>query len=92
MGSTGVEIAGLAIFRSSQFGAGINIAGGGSAFIWGNFIGTDSTGLLPGFGNDGGGITCNVNNPTPNSGIVVGVNGDGVNDANESNSICFELI
>jgi len=86
--STGVEIAGLAIFRASQFGAGINITNGGAAFIWGNFIGTDSTGLMPGLGNDGGGITCNVNNGTPNSGIVIGVNGDGTNDANEGNVIC----
>ncbi|MBL0134872.1 MAG: T9SS type A sorting domain-containing protein [Chitinophagaceae bacterium] len=84
--STGVEIAGLAIYKSQ--GSGISISGGATAFVWGNYIGTDSTGLATSLGNSFDGVVCNTFNGTPNSGITIGVDGDNVNDANEGNLIC----
>jgi hypothetical protein len=87
VGSTGVEIAGLAIYQAPQFGSGINIPNGFSAFIWGNYIGTDSTGLSAGLGNSASGIVSNFLSGAPNTGIIIGVNDDGVNDANEGNLI-----
>lgn len=83
--TTNVTIAGLAIYRSK--GAGIYISNNADAFIWGNYIGTDSTGLTTTLGNTGSGVLCNTFNFTGNSGLVVGTNGDGTNDANEGNLI-----
>ncbi len=87
--SNNVQIAGLAIYRAPNFSSGIRIdLAINDVFIWGNYIGTDSTGLSTGLGNSYEGITCNTfNNTTPSSGIVVGVKGDGTNDANEGNLI-----
>lgn len=74
--ATNVTIAGLAIYRAPNFGSGIRINGGGdNAWIWGNYIGTDSTGLATGLGNTYDGIVCNTFNGTPVTGVVVGVKG-----------------
>lgn len=85
--STDVEIAGLAIYRAPQFAHGISINNGASAFIWGNYIGTDSTGLTTTLGNQASGVGCNVGNGTANSGIIIGVNSDGTGDPDEGNLI-----
>ena len=87
-----VTIAGLAIYGAPAGGAptlghGIKIESGGTAFIWGNYIGTDSTGLATGLGNNQCGVVSNIFNGTPNGGLTIGVNGDNLNDANEGNLI-----
>lgn len=84
--ASGVIIEGLAIYKSA--GAGIRINNGADAFIWGNYIGTDSSGLATGLGNTFDGIVSNTFNGTPNTGTVIGVNGDNNNDVNEGNLIC----
>ncbi|MBC7851030.1 MAG: T9SS type A sorting domain-containing protein [Chitinophagaceae bacterium] len=85
--TTGVTIAGLAIYRSPQFSSGINVLNGATAFIWGNYIGTDSTGLSTGLGNAAGGIAINANSGVANAASIIGINGDGDNDAGEGNLI-----
>ncbi len=84
-----VQIAGLAIYRAPNFSSGIRIdLAINNVFIWGNYIGTDSTGLSTGLGNTYDGIACNTfNGTTASSGITIGVKGDGSNDANEGNLI-----
>src|SRR5574343_1011354 len=47
--STNVTIAGLAIYKATNYG--IYIGQGAAAKIWGNYIGTDSTGLTTTLGN-----------------------------------------
>lgn len=83
--STNVTIAGLAIYKSTNYG--IYIGQGATAKIWGNYIGTDSTGLSTTLGNTLSGIQSNAFSGLGNSGISIGVDGDGVNDANEGNLI-----
>jgi len=86
--SVNVEIAGLAIYRASGAGNGITIQNGANnAFIWGNYIGTDSTGLTTTLGNNGNGVVCNFLQGTSNAGIIIGVNSDGNNDTDEGNLI-----
>jgi len=90
--SPGVTIAGLAIYGAPAGGAptlghGIKIESGANAFIWGNYIGTDSTGLATGLGNNQCGIVSNIFNGTPNGGLTIGILDDNVNDANEGNLI-----
>lgn len=81
--ASGVEIAGLAIYRATA--AGIRIGNGADAFIWGNYIGTDSTGLSTGLGNGTDAVVSNTFNGSSNTGTIIGTNGDGTNDANEGN-------
>lgn len=83
--STNVTIAGLAIYKATNYG--IYIGQGATAKIWGNYIGTDSTGLTTTLGNTLSGVQSNAFSGLGNSGIFVGVDGDGVNDANEGNLI-----
>lgn len=67
--STDVTIAGLAIYKATR--CGIQINNGADAYIWGNYIGADSTGTTSGQGNALDGIACNTFNGTPNSNIRV---------------------
>jgi len=87
-----VTISGLAIYNA--LGVGIqSVANGAVAYnnlhVWGNYIGTDSTGLAVGLGNLNGGVEVNLNfgATLASSNIVIGTNGDGVADANEGNLI-----
>jgi hypothetical protein len=82
-----VTIAGLAIYLSPDYAIRIE-TGANNAFIWGNYIGTDSTGLATGLGNTTGGIVSNLFNATPVNNIVIGSNLDNVNDFDEGNLIC----
>lgn len=81
-----VVIAGLAIYRGTTFSTGIAIKSN-NAFIWGNYIGTDSTGLSTGLGNNAHGVASNDNGGSPVLNNIVGTNGDGPNDSNEGNLI-----
>lgn len=86
-----VTIAGIALYGAPGYGIKA-IANGIIAVdnlnIWGNYIGTDSTGLTAGIGNVRGGVEVNLGSGGPvSNNAVVGTNGDGVNDANEGNLI-----
>lgn len=84
----GVTIAGLAIYSAPGYGIKINPNGVDNVHIWGNYIGTNNTGLATGLGNIAGGIDVNNGSTfTPSNNIVVGINDDGTNDANEGNLI-----
>jgi len=85
--ATDVTIAGLAIYGAPSGGNGILIDNGATATIWGNYIGTDSSGLATGLGNSQGGIVSNTFNGSPNSGSIIGVSGGDANDVNEGNLI-----
>lgn len=83
-----VTIQGLSITRATRYGIFVQ-QGANNAFIWGNYIGTDATGLVAG-GNNGAGIAVDANGAlsgTPTTGVVIGTNGDNTNDANEGNLI-----
>ena len=83
-----VTISGLAITRATHHAIFIQ-QGANNAFIWGNFIGTDATGLIDN-GNTGAGVAVDLNGALSGpgtTGIVVGTNGDNSNDANEGNLI-----
>lgn len=84
-----VSISGLAIYKAPNYAINITINGIDNVHIWGNYIGTDSSGLTTGLGNVQGGVISNYNfaNTNSNNNIVVGTNGDGTNDANEGNLI-----
>ncbi|AXY73905.1 T9SS C-terminal target domain-containing protein [Paraflavitalea soli] len=83
-----VTIAGLAIYSAPGYGIKVNPNGVDNVNIWGNYIGTNSTGLATGLGNIAGGIDVNNGSSfTPSTNIIVGTNGDGTNDANEGNLI-----
>ena len=85
-----VTISGLAIYKAPNYAINITPNGIDNVHIWGNYIGTDSSGLTTGLGNVQGGVISNYNftNHNFNNNIVVGTNGDGTNDANEGNLIC----
>lgn len=86
--ASNVTIAGLAIYDAPEFGIKVLSGGINNVHIWGNYIGTDSTGIATGVGNAAGGIEVNfLSDPTYSNNIVVGVNGDNVNDANEGNLV-----
>ena len=85
--SPNVVIAGLAIYGAPGAGNGIRINNGATAVIWGNYIGTDSSGLATGLGNAQSGIVSNTFNGAPNSGLTIGVSGGDINDVNEGNLI-----
>jgi len=87
IGYSGVQISGLAIYRCQQRGISI-LNGINNTFIWGNFIGTDNTGLTPLIGNGVAGIYSGTFlSVAANSHLVVGTDGNGVNDAQEGNLI-----
>ncbi|QEC44218.1 T9SS type A sorting domain-containing protein [Pseudobacter ginsenosidimutans] len=86
--SQNVSISGLAISRATRSGIFVQ-QGANNAFIWGNFIGTDATGLVAN-GNTGAGVAVDLNGALSGpgtTGVVVGTNGDNTNDANEGNLI-----
>lgn len=89
--SSDVSIAGLAIYGAPDYAIriGTNLS---NVHIWGNYIGTDETGNTPGIGN-GGGILCNFGNFFPNvaSNIIIGTDGDNVNDDEEGNLVCSSV-
>ncbi len=91
--SSDVTIAGLAIYNSKRMA--INILQNSSVVhIWGNYIGTDSTGIATGLGNSNDAIASNygILGGSPNTGIVIGIkDNDAVPDANEGNLICSTL-
>lgn len=85
--ANGVTISGLAIYNAPGYGIQAPSAYAVSNLhVWGNFIGTDNSGLAP-FSNVNGNIDVNVGGGTASSNIVIGVNGDNTNDANEGNLI-----
>lgn len=88
--SDNVSIAGLAIYNAPAYGIKANAipAAVDNLHIWGNYIGTNNTGLATGLGNIAGGIDINNGSSfTASNNIIVGTNGDGTNDANEGNLI-----
>lgn len=76
------DISGLVI---QDFYVGIYLNGSDNSFIWGNYIGTNNTGLsvssTTSCYDDGIRLNSNANNN------FIGTNGDGNNDANEGNCI-----
>ncbi|WP_276482152.1 T9SS type A sorting domain-containing protein [Paraflavitalea pollutisoli] len=82
-----VTISGLAIYGAPGYGIQAPAAFAVSnLFVWGNYIGTDNNGTTP-FSNVNGNIDVNVGGGAVSSNIVIGVNGDNTNDANEGNLI-----
>lgn len=83
--ASNVVVSGLAIH---SFGRdGINVLNGvDNLFIWGNFIGTDQTGLAD-LGNANHGINLGDLGPGGSDGVIIGTNSDGDNDSNEGNLI-----
>ncbi|HUR12490.1 MAG TPA: T9SS type A sorting domain-containing protein [Flavitalea sp.] len=85
-----VTIAGLAIYESK--GNAINVfTGSDNVHIWGNYIGTDSTGLNNAVGNVRSGIIVNIGGFPEVQNMYTGTNGDQVNDANEGNVVCCTI-
>lgn len=84
-----VIIAGLAIYSAPEFGIKLLSGGNDNLHVWGNYIGTDSTGLNGGLGNQAGNIEVNFGSASIiSTGIVIGINdNDAVTDANEGNLI-----
>lgn len=86
LNSNGITISGLAIHSFAQ--SGINVINGvDNLFIWGNFIGTDATGLVD-LGNGNHGI--NMGDPVGPGGhdaVIIGTNSDGTADDQEGNLI-----
>jgi parallel beta-helix repeat protein len=91
-----VSIAGLALYQATWYGIKITIndvqnigTTVDNIHIWGNYIGTDTTGTNTGLGCAQGGILSNSDffSANTNSGIVIGTNGDGTADANEGNLV-----
>ena len=78
-----IVIAGLSIYGFGQ--SGINVLNGvDGLFIWGNFIGSNATGLVD-LGNGNHGINLGDLGPGGSDAVVVGTNSDGTNDTNEGN-------
>ncbi|MFT3823218.1 MAG: T9SS type A sorting domain-containing protein [Chitinophagaceae bacterium] len=95
--SSDVTISGLAIYASPGYAISISPSSVArtqsnynNIFIWGNYIGTDNTGITAGVGNKTGGIASNFLQfaPDVNGNIIIGTNGDDDNDFNEGNLIC----
>jgi hypothetical protein len=87
IGYSGVHISGLAIYRCQQSGISI-LEGINNTFIWGNFIGTDNTGLTTSIGNAVAGVYAGTFLSTVgNSRLIIGTDGNGVNDVQEGNLI-----
>lgn len=83
-----VTIAGLAIYSAPAYGIKVSPTGVDNLHVWGNYIGTDSTGLTTGLGNVSGGVDVNLTSSfTASNNIIVGIKDDGINDANEGNLI-----
>jgi hypothetical protein len=84
----GTSIAGVAMYNFFYYAINL-LTTVDNVHIWGNYIGTNSTGTATGLGN-GGGILSNYSNFPPfnvNTNITIGVADDGVNDADEGNLI-----
>ncbi len=86
-----VTISGVALFNFN--GNGMILSNGAASrnnlFVWGCYIGLDASGSIPGTGiggnaNNGIWVAGGVN---VHSGIQIGTNLDGTNDANEGNAI-----
>jgi hypothetical protein len=87
--ASNIEVSGLAIYSFKTNGIAIQ-PGISTVSIWGNFLGTDATGLNSTFRtatSSAGILIGSFGSATNNSGIIVGTNGDGVNDANEGNLV-----
>src|SRR5882757_840604 len=80
-----ITISGLAIYKCLQNGINIH-AGIGNTSIWGNFIGTDATGVATALGNGNAGIRIGASGTATNA-TTIGTNGDGTSDASEGNLI-----
>lgn len=80
-----VAVSGLAIH---SFGRdGINVLNGvDNLFIWGNFIGSNQTGLID-LGNGNHGINLGDLGPGGSDGVIIGTNSDGTGDTDEGNLI-----
>ncbi len=81
--SSNNEISGLSLHSSGDHGIFISGASATGNHIWGNYIGTDSTGLAAGKGNTNDGIIL-ISSASDN---IIGTDGDGVNDIAERNII-----
>jgi hypothetical protein len=80
-----VTIAGLAIYGAPNYNIAL-INSVDNFEIWGCYVSTNSTGTAAGLGGFGG-IGINVGASDFSTGIIIGTDGDGVNDANEGNLI-----
>lgn len=85
----GVTIAGLAIYNAPEFGIKLLSGGNDNLHVWGNYIGTDSTGTAGSLGNQAGNIEVNFGSASiVSTGIIIGIDDtDIVPDANEGNLI-----
>src|SRR4030095_15766285 len=80
-----VVVSGLSI--SGFIGDGIDVGDGmTNIWIWGNFIGTDPSGLVAA-GNGVNGINLGEGGPGGSDGIIIGTNSDGTADDSEGNLI-----
>ncbi len=91
LGSSGSSVCGFSVYNTGNATAVVYVASGTSNIhVWGNYIGTYANGVA-----DAGSVLRYAavylgdvsSNPSPLtiSNITIGVNGDGVNDANEGN-------
>jgi hypothetical protein len=80
-----VIISGLAIHSFNR--DGINVLNGvDNLWFWGNFIGTDQTGLTD-LGNGNHGFNFGDGGPGGSDGVIIGTNSDGTGDSDEGNLI-----
>jgi len=87
IGTSDVVVDGLAIYKCTTYGINI-LSGFNNMLIWGNYIGTDATGLGASMGNGNTGIFINsFGAGSANTGLIIGTDGDGTSDANEGNLI-----
>ncbi|HYF29948.1 MAG TPA: T9SS type A sorting domain-containing protein [Chitinophagaceae bacterium] len=83
LNSDGISISGLAIHSFGQ--SGINVLNGvDNLFIWGNFIGSNSSGMVD-LGNGNHGINLGDLGPGGSDAVVIGTNSDGTSDTDEGN-------
>ncbi|MBO9563553.1 MAG: right-handed parallel beta-helix repeat-containing protein [Niastella sp.] len=88
--ASNVTIAGLAIYSAPEFGIKLvsNTTPNSNLHVWGNYIGTDNTGLTGGLGNNAGNIEVNFGAGNVSTGIYIGIDdNDAVTDANQGNLI-----
>ena len=80
-----VTISGLAIHSFQQ--NGINVLNGAdNLFVWGNFIGSNHTGMVD-LGNGNHGINLGDGGPGGSNAVIIGTNSDGTADTDEGNLI-----
>ncbi len=84
-----VTIAGLAIYGAPEFGIKLLSGANNGLRVWGNFIGTDSTGITAGLGNQAGNIEVNFGSASiVSTGHIIGVDdNDAVDDTYQGNLI-----